>query len=107
MTIGELVFWYACVFLVLLLAMAVLLLRQRSAGKTFSLRLDWRPTFACFKEKVPRGDFWLKIFIAAFIALAAGVVIVLFVLPYGTVVALGALSVTGATLAFGVSRLLA
>lgn len=107
MTIGELVFWYACVFLVLLLAMAVLLLRRRSGSKTSSPQPDWRALFVRFKEKVPPGDFWLKIFIAAFTALAAGVILVVFVLPYGTALALGALSVTVAALIFFVPKLLA
>jgi hypothetical protein len=107
MTIGELVFWYACVFLLLLLAMALLLLRERPGSKTSSPRPDWRAMFVRFKEKVPRGDFWLKIFIAAFTALAAGVIIVVFVLPYGTVLGLGALLVTVAALIFFVPKLLA
>ena len=75
MTIGELVFWYACIFLALLVALIALLLRQKSGAKKLSLQLDWRPVFVRFKENVPGSDSWLKIFVAGFIALAAGVII--------------------------------
>jgi hypothetical protein len=107
MTIGELVFYYACIFSVLLLAMAVLLLCRKSRSKMLPPQPDWRAMFVRFKENVPGGEFWLKIFIAAFTALAVGVIIVVFVLPYGTVPALGALSVAVAALIFFVPKLLA
>lgn len=107
MTIGELVFWYACIFCVLLLALVVLLLRKRAVRKEFSSVPDWRAIFAGFKEKAPRPEFWLKTFLAAFIALAAGVSIVIFILPYGSALALGALLVIGAALAVCMPRLLA
>jgi len=107
MTIGEMVFYYASIFVVLLLAMTVLLLWKRSGSKMFPAQPDWRAMFARSKEKVPGGEFWLKIFIAAFTALAVGVIIVVFVLPYGTVLALGALLATVAALIFFMPKLLA
>jgi uncharacterized membrane protein YhaH (DUF805 family) len=107
MTIGELVFWYASVFFVLLLALIVMLLRHRASHKPVFRQPDWRSLLAHFRGKVPRGEFWLKIFVATFIALTAGVIIAVFVLPYGTALALGTLSVTGAVLVYLVPRLLA
>ena len=107
MTIGELVFYYACIFLVLLLAMALLVLTRKPGSKIFPAQPDWRAMFSRFKETAPPGEFWLKMFIAAFTALAAGVIIVVFILPYGTVPALGALTATVAALIFFMPKLLA
>jgi hypothetical protein len=111
MTIGELVFRYACVFFVLLVALVVSLLYHRSgteksAGK-FSLRCDWQAVLLRIKEQSPPLDFWLKTLLAAFTALAAGLIVVIFILPYGSALALSALSVIGAALFFCIPKLLA
>jgi hypothetical protein len=107
MTIAEMVFLYACVFFVLLIALAVLLLRQKSAKETLPLQPGWGAILVRLKEKAPPGDFWLKTFLAAFTALAAGLIVVIFILPYGTAWAFCALLVIGAALVVSMPRLLA
>jgi hypothetical protein len=107
MTIGELVFRYACVFFVLLIALVVSLLRQRAGKKVFAPAAELRALFVGLKDKAPRPEFWLKTFLAAFTALAAGLIIVFLILPYGSMFALGALLVIGAALVLCMPRLLA
>ena len=106
MSIGELVFWYSSIFFILLLALIVLLLRQKTRGKRLFTRTDRRLLFNCFKERALRGESWLKILIAAFIALSAGLMIVAFVLPYGTALALAVLAPTVLALVFVLPTLL-
>jgi hypothetical protein len=106
MTLGELVFWYSTIFLVLLLAFVVLLLRRRVGGKPVFTQADWRFLFGYSKEKVLSGEFWLKIFLAIFIALSLGVIIAVFVLPYGNAPAVAVLLVTVAALVLLVPKLL-
>jgi hypothetical protein len=106
MSVGELVFWYSSIFFILLLALIVLLLRRKTTSNRLFTRTDWRLLFDCLKEKALRGDSWLKIFIAAVIALSAGLMIVAFVLPYGTALALAALAPTVLALVFVLPKLL-
>jgi hypothetical protein len=70
MTLGEVVFWYSAIILVLLLALGVLLFRRKAAFT----QLDWHRLFGS-KGKTLTGDIWLKLFLATFIALFAGVII--------------------------------
>jgi hypothetical protein len=81
MTIGELVFWYSSLFLAFLVALIVELLRHKSAGKRFFTHPDWHWLLGSLKRF--HGEFWLKVGLAVFIALSAGVIIALFILPYG------------------------
>ena len=106
MTIGELVFWYACVFFVLLLVLIGALLWRRLDKKNLSLKTGWRGTPARVRENLPGREFWLKTLIAAFIALAVGLIVVIFLLPYGSGLALAALSVIGLVMLFCLPRLL-
>ncbi len=106
MSIGELVFWYSSIFFILLLALVVLLLRRKTRGNRLFTRTDWRSLFDCLKEKTLPGQSWVKILIAAVIALSAGLMIVAFVLPYGTPLALAALVPTVLALVFVLPKLL-
>lgn len=106
MTIGELVFWYACVFFVLLLALTAALLWHKFDKKKFS-QIDWSGVFARAQANLPGGEFWLKTVCAAITALAAGSAVVIFLLPYGSGLALAALSIIGLALLFGLPKLLA
>lgn len=106
MSIGELVFWYSSIFFILLLALIVLLLRSKTKGKRLITRTDWRSLFDRFQGKALGGEFWLKILIAAVIALSAGLIIVAFVLPYGTALALAALAPTVLALVLVLPKLL-
>jgi len=106
MSIGELVFWYASIFFILLLALVVLLLRRKTRGKRLFTRTDWQSLFACVKQKALPGESWLKILIAAVIALSAGLMIVAFVLPYGTALAFVALLPTVLALVLVLPKLL-
>ena len=80
MTIGELVFWYTSLFLVFLVALVVALLRHKSAGKRFFAQPNWRFLLESLMQF--HGEFWLKVGLAVFIALSAGVIIALVILPY-------------------------
>ena len=106
MTLGELVFWYATVLVVLLLALAVLVVRRKAGGKPVFTQADWRFLFGSSKEKVLTGEFWLKVFLATFIALSLGVIIAVFVLPYGNAPAVVGLFVTVVALVVLVPKLL-
>jgi hypothetical protein len=106
MSIGELVFWYSIIFCILLLALFVVLLRRKTKSKGLFARTDWRLFFDCFKEKALRGESWLKIVIAAVIALSAGLMIVVFVLPYGNTLALAVLVLTVLALVVVLPKLL-
>jgi hypothetical protein len=107
MTIGELVFWYACVFGVLLLALIAALLWHRFDKKNFSLKINWSGVLARIRVNLPGREFWLKTVFAAFTALAAGLAVVVFLLPYGSGFALAALSVIGLALVFCLPKWLA
>jgi hypothetical protein len=95
MTIGELVLAYGAIASALVLALAVVLIRRKSTGKQI-LQLgkqlltlpSWRLLLGSPGEKLWTGAIWLKMFLAAFIALCAGVIIIVFVLPHGTAWAL-------------------
>jgi len=104
MSIGELVFWYASLFCVFLTLFLVVLRRRKAAGKIVFPQPDWGSILQSLKEL--QGEFWLKIFITLIIALSAGVIIAIFVLPYGTAWALGALLLALLALAFCLPKML-
>ena len=106
MTLGELVFWYTTIFLILLLAFVVLLLRRKAGGKPAFTQADWGFLFGSPKEKVLTGEFWLKTVLATSIALSLGVIIAVFILPFGTVPAGAALLITVTALVVLVPKLL-
>ncbi len=105
MSIGELVFWYASVFFALLALLIFALARHKAAGKIVLPQPDWGFIRDWLKQL--DGELWLKIFITATIVLSAGVIITVFVLPYGTALALAALLATLLGLVFFVAKLLA
>lgn len=97
MTIEEVVYWYAGIFCVLLAALVWLLLK-RKAEKTRNAAaavsgsaseqhpgksIDWSAVLALRPHKMLTGDMWLKALIAAFVALCAGVIVVVFIFPLG------------------------
>jgi hypothetical protein len=91
MTLGEVAFWYSTIVFVLLLAFVLLLIKRKADGKPAFTQADWRFLFGSSKEKVLTGDFWLKLFLATFIALSLGIIIAAFVLPYGSAVTVATL----------------
>ena len=84
MTLTQLVFAYATVAVVLIAAMVVVAIREKASGKSIFARENWNFLLVLRPRKMLTGKMWLVLFIAAFITLCAGVVIVVFVLPYGT-----------------------
>lgn len=80
MTIGELVFRYASLFAVFLVALIVAIRRYKSAGKRVFVQPNWR--FLLESLTQIQGEFWLKVGLAVFIALSAGIIIALLILPY-------------------------
>jgi hypothetical protein len=94
MTIGELVFWYSAIIIVLLLLFVVLLIRRKAGGKPIFAQADWRFLLGSPKGEGLSGEFWLKVSLAAFIGLCLGVIVALFVLPYGVPQAIAALLLT-------------
>ncbi len=104
MSIGELVFWYASLFCVFLTLFLVVLRRRKAAGKIVFPQPDLGSILQSLKEL--QGEFWLKIFITLTIALSAGVIIAIFVLPYGTAWALGALLLALLMLVFCLPKIL-
>lgn len=107
MTLGELVFWYACIFFVLLLALIAALLWHRSNKKNLPLKIEWSGVVARVQKNVPSREFLLKTIFAAFTALAAGLAVLIFLLPYESGLALAALSVIGLVLLFFLPKWLA
>ena len=105
MSIGELVFWYATLFLVLLTLFIIVFRRRQAAGKIVFPQVDWRFMLQSIKEV--RGEFWLKMFIAVTITASAGVIIAIFVLPYGAAWALAALAAALLGLVVSLPKLLA
>ena len=98
MTLAELVFAYATVAVVLIAAMVAVAIREKASGKSIFARENWNSLLALWPRKMLSGETWLVLFIAAFITLCAGVVIVVFVLPYGTAWAIAAVLVMVAAL---------
>ena len=99
MTIEQAVLLYATIFCIFLVPLIWLLMRRRAEKKTEKdkmaqnggnaaaqikhQRIDWRALFAFRPQTVLSGEMWLKSFIAGFVALCAGVIIVVFIFPLG------------------------
>jgi hypothetical protein len=104
MSIGELVFRYAILFLVFL-TLFIVVRRRKAADKIVFPQLQWHHALQFLNEL--NGEFWLKTAITLTIASSAGVIIAIFVLPYGAVWAVGALAAVLLTLAVFLPKLLA
>jgi hypothetical protein len=91
MSLAEVVFAYVTIAVVLIAAMVVVAIRDKASGKSIFTRENWNFQLALRPRKTLTGEMWLMIFIAAFITLCAGVIIVVYVLPYGTAWALAAM----------------
>ena len=98
MSIAEVVFGYATVAVVLIAAMVVVVIRDKANGQSIFARQHWNFLFALRPRKMLTGEMWLMLIIAAFITLCAGVIIVVFVLPYGTAWAILSMMTIVATL---------
>jgi hypothetical protein len=99
MTIEQAVFLYAIIFCVFLAPLVWLLLRRRAEKRAKMARvaeigkteaptvrtpIDWRALYAAYRpQDVLSGEMWFKAFIAAFVALCVGVIVVVFVFPLG------------------------
>ena len=95
MSIEEVVYWYA-ILLGILLVPLIWLLIKRKKEKAVSVQeshapadrverkpFDWSVFLTLRPHTVLSGEMWLKTFVAAFIALCVGVIIVVFVFPLG------------------------
>ncbi len=103
MSLEQAVISYSVVLGVLLVLMIWMLLRhwtvkQRKAQaanpgqgvieQTASLPIDWRASVSKLRpDRVLTGEMWVKAIIAAFIALCAGTIVVVFVFPLGAAAA--------------------
>jgi len=106
MSIAEVVFGYATVAVVLIAGMVVAAIRDKACGQSIFARQNWNFLFRLGPRKMLTGEMWLMLFLAAFITLCAGVIIVVFVLPYGTLWAVAAVVVTVTALIGFMSRAL-
>ena len=106
MTLAGLVFAYATVAAVLIAAMVVVAMKEKARGRSIFARANWNFLLALRPRKMLTGEMWLMLFVAAFITLCAGVIIVIFVLPYGIAWALAAIIVMVAALIGCMPRLL-
>ena len=93
MSLAELVIAYATVAVVLIAAMVVVATRDRANGQPIFARQNWNFLLALRPRKMLTGESWLMLLLAAFITLCAGVIVVVYVLPYGTAWALAAMIV--------------
>ena len=101
MSLLEVVFGYAAVAVVLIAAMVVVAIRDKANGKSLFTRENWNFLLTLRPRMMLTGEMWLMLFIAAFITLCAGVIIVVYVLPYGTAWALAAvMAMVGALIGF-------
>jgi hypothetical protein len=95
MSIEEVVYWYA-ILLAILLVPLIWLLIKRKKGKSIAVQeadtpvdqaarkpLDWSVLLTLRPHTVLSGEMWLKTFLAAFVALCVGVIIVVYVFPLG------------------------
>ena len=106
MSLAELVFAYATVAVVLIGAMVLMAIRDKANGQSIFARQNWNFLFALRPRKMLTGEMWLMLLVAAFITLSAGVIIVVFVLPYGPIWAVASMVVTVAALIAAMPRVL-
>jgi hypothetical protein len=95
MSIQELVYWYAgllCILLVLLIWLLIKRKKKKSAtaqktqnpvAQAERKPFDWSVLLTLRPHVVLSGEMWLKTFVAAFVALCVGVIIVVYVFPLG------------------------
>jgi hypothetical protein len=93
MTLAQAIFYYAAFFSVLLAALIWLWLRRkvksaRSPAEAprrvgWIPRLEWKALFTLRPQRWLTGAMWVKVLLAAFFALSAGVIIVVFFFPLG------------------------
>ena len=100
MTIEQVVFAYVVIFCILLVPLIWLLIKRRAKKKAEKAKLaagnvesapaqparkpiDWSALLALRPQTVLSSEMWLKTFIAAFVALCVGVIVVIFVFPLG------------------------
>jgi hypothetical protein len=83
MSMAQALAIYVFMFSVLLLALVVTIWRTKPNWQKIWCYVDWRTIFTRKDQTSEDGEFWLKISLAAFIALSNGLVLVTFVLPYG------------------------
>ena len=91
MSLVGLVFAYATIAIVLVAAMVAVALREKAGGRSIFARANWNFLFALRPRRMLTGEMWGMLLIAAFITLCAGVIIVVFVLPYGAAWAITAM----------------
>ena len=106
MSLAELVFAYATVAVVLIGAMVLMAIRDKANGQSIFARQNWNFLFALRPRKMLTVEMWLMLLLAAFITLCAGVIIVVFVLPYGPIWAVASMVVTVAALIAAMPRVL-
>ena len=106
MSLAGLVFAYATIAIVLVAAMVGVAIREKASGRSIFARANWNFLFALRPRKTLTGEMWVMLLIATFITLCAGVIIVVYVLPYGTAWASVALMALLAALIGGMPRLL-
>lgn len=95
MSIEEVVYWYAgllCVLMVPLIWLLIKRKREKSAAVNATVDpqpqaerkpFDWSFLLALRPQAILSGEMWLKVFLAAFVALCVGVTIVVYVFPLG------------------------
>ena len=95
MSIEEVVYWYAGLLGILLVPLIWLLIKRmkkksatvqkaenpvaQAEGKPF----NWSVLLTLRPHAVLSGEMWLKTFVAAFVALCVGVIIVVYIFPLG------------------------
>jgi hypothetical protein len=94
MSLAELVFAYATVAIVLIAAMVAVAIKEKAKGKAIFARANWNFLLALRPRKMLTGEIWLTLLLAAFITLCAGVIIVVFILPYGIIWTAAAVLIT-------------
>ena len=98
MTIQETVFWYAAIICGLLVALVWMLLKgkaektkkaenaantEAARDRPAAKRINWSAVRAYRLQNLLTGEMWFKVLLAAFIALCAAVIVVVFVFPLG------------------------
>jgi hypothetical protein len=99
MTIEQAVLVYAVLIFIFLVPLIWLFLKRRAEKKIGTVKtsenvedvpaqparkaIDWNAVRAFRPHALLTGDMWLKTFVAAFVALCVGVIIVVFVFPLG------------------------
>jgi hypothetical protein len=95
MSIEEVVYWYAGILGILLVSMIWLLIKRKKKKSATVQKaenpvaqaerkpFDWSVLLTLRPHAVLSGEMWLKTFVAAFVALCVGVIIVVYIFPLG------------------------